>query len=75
MKTAIFMIDGMRCDGCANTIETLVGKEPGVRMVSVSFAERQARVLYDPKALSEERLIQAIQKPGFRVVGRAGEET
>lgn len=75
MKTAVFKVEGMHCDGCANTIETLVGKEPGVRMVAVSFAERQARVLYDPEALSEERLIQAIQKPGFQVVGRAGEET
>jgi copper chaperone CopZ len=74
MKTAIFKIEGMHCDGCANTIETLVGKEPGVRLVSVSFAECQARVLYDPQAVGEERLVKAIQKPGFRVVGRAGEE-
>ena len=74
MKTAIFKIEGMHCDGCANTIESLVGKEPGVHMVSVSFAERQARVLYDPQAIGEERLMVAIRKPGFRVVGRAGEE-
>ena len=71
MKTAIFKIEGMNCDACANTIKSLVEKEPGVRMASVSFGERQARVLYDPQTVGEERLIGAIQKPGFRVVGRS----
>ena len=32
MKTAIFKIEGMNCDACANTIKSLVEKEPGVRM-------------------------------------------
>ena len=70
MKTAIFKIEGMNCDACANTIKSLIEKEPGVRMASVSFGEHQARVLYDPQAVWEDRLVEAIQKPGFRVVGR-----
>ncbi len=70
MKTAIFKIEGMNCDACANTIKGLVEKELGVRMASVSFSERLARVLYDPQAVQEDRLVDAIQKPGFRVVGR-----
>ena len=75
MKTAVFRIEGMNCDACANTIKNLVEKEPGVRKASVSFPERQARVLYDQQAIQEDRLVAAIQKPGFRVVGReaAGE--
>ena len=71
MKTTIFEIEGMNCDACANTIKSLVEKEPGVRMASVSFGDGQARVLYDPQSVAEERLVEAIQKPGFRVVGRA----
>lgn len=74
MKTTVFNIEGMHCDGCAENVESLVRKQPGVRMVSVSFPERQARVLYDPKAVAEDRLVEVIQKPGFRVVSRAGEE-
>lgn len=70
MKTTIFKIEGMNCDACANTIKTLVEKEPGVQMASVSYGERHARVLYDPKSTEEEHLVQTIQKPGFRVVGR-----
>ena len=72
MKTTIFRIEGMNCDACANTIKGLVEKEPGVRMTSVSFAQGRARVLYDPKTTPEDRLVEVIQKPGFRVVAREG---
>ncbi|GAC1585188.1 MAG: hypothetical protein NVS3B5_19620 [Sphingomicrobium sp.] len=74
MKSAIFKIEGMNCDVCANTIKSLVENEAGVQMASVSFADRQARVLYDPRSIEEERLIAVIQKPGFRVVGRLSDE-
>lgn len=70
MKTTVFRIEGMNCDACANTIRGLVEKEPGVQMASVSFGDRRARVLYDPQTIGEERLVETIQKPGFRVVGR-----
>lgn len=70
MKTTIFKIEGMSCDACANTIKSVVEREPGVRMVSVSFSDRLARVLYDPQAVAENQLVDAIQRPGFRVVGR-----
>ena len=70
MKTMTFKIEGMNCDACANTIKTLVEKEPGVQIASVSYSDRQARVLFDPKSIKEEQLVDTIQKPGFRVVGR-----
>jgi copper chaperone CopZ len=70
MRTTIFKIEGMACDGCAETIQSLIEKEPGVRMVSVSFDDRMARVLYDPQSVPESRLVDLIQKPGFRVIGR-----
>ena len=70
MKTVIFGIEGMQCDACASSIKNLVENEPGVRMASVSHSQRQARVLFDPRLVEEERLIAVIQKPGFRVVRR-----
>ncbi|WP_244437867.1 MULTISPECIES: heavy-metal-associated domain-containing protein [unclassified Mesorhizobium] len=70
MKTTTFKIEGMNCDGCANTIKTLVESEPGVQMATVSFEEGQARILYDPQSTGEDRLVAVIQKPGFRVAGR-----
>ena len=70
MKTATFKIEGMHCDGCALTVKTLVEGEPGVKAATVSFKESEARVLYDPQATSEDRLVETIQKPGYRVVAR-----
>ena len=68
MKAAVFSIDGMRCEACANSIKSLIEKQVGVRSVAVSFGERQARVLYDPQVLRQENLIETIQASGFRVV-------
>jgi copper chaperone len=70
MKTVIFTIEDMSCDGCATTIKRLIEKHPGVRMASVSFGDRQARVLYDPELIEEGQLVDTIRRPGFRVVGR-----
>lgn len=70
MKTTVFKIDGLNCDACANTIKTLLEKEPGVQMASVSYSDRHARILFDSKSIEEEHLVNTIQKPGFRVVGR-----
>jgi copper chaperone CopZ len=60
----------MNCDGCAETIQSLIEKEPGVRLASVSFQDRTARVLFDPQSVPESRLVDLIQRPGFRVIGR-----
>lgn len=67
MKTATLTIEGMHCDGCASNIKTLIERQPGVQMATVSFADRRARILYDPTAIDETRLVGAIEKPGFRV--------
>jgi copper chaperone len=70
MKTTTFKIEGMRCDGCAETIKTLIEREPGVRMARVSFEGREACVLYDSQAVADDRLAAVIEKPGFRIVSR-----
>lgn len=65
VKTATFKIDGMHCDGCARTIEALISMEPGVRKATVSFKAREARILFDPQASSEDQLAAAIRKAGY----------
>lgn len=70
MKSVTLKIEGMRCDGCAQTIKNLVSAEPGVRAATVSFEDGEARILYDPKATSEDQVVGTIEKPGFRVVSR-----
>lgn len=70
VKTTILKIGGMHCDGCARTIEALVSTEPGVRKASVSFNVREARILFDPLAVDEDRLGAAIRQAGYSVADR-----
>jgi len=65
MKTIEFTVDGMHCDGCAKTAETLLSAMPGVRKAEVSFAERRARVLHDPDQASVADLYAAVSRAGY----------
>ncbi len=67
MRLIKMRIDGMHCDGCAQTIKALMEREPGVKTAAVSFEDGEARVLYDPQAVAEDRLVTAIEKSGYRV--------
>ena len=67
MKTAELTIQGMHCDGCAKTIEALLGAEPGVKAATASYASGSARVLYDPAAADLARLIHAVERAGYQV--------
>ena len=67
MNTVTFKIAGMRCDGCAERIHSLLAAVPGVREVSASFAGGVARMRYNPHATNEARLAEVIEKAGFTV--------
>ena len=71
MKSLILEIQGMHCDGCAETIKAVVTREPGVKSVAVTFKDGEGRILYDPAATSENRLVAAVGRLGFRVAGRS----
>lgn len=71
VKSITLKIEGMHCDGCANTIKALVEREQGVKTVAVSFDSGEARILYDPASINEERLVAMVERPGYRVTSRA----
>lgn len=68
MTANVYRIEGMHCEGCAQTIEALVGAEPGVERISVSFREREARVEFDPQRIGDAALFAVIEGAGFKVV-------
>ena len=70
MKSLQMKIDGMQCEGCAGTIQSLLSREPGVKSASVSFPNRAASVFYDPDDTDRARLAEAVTKAGFRVESR-----
>lgn len=67
MKSVALRIQGMHCDACAETLEALLQREPGVKMAAVTFETGEARILFDPAATDEKRLIAAAERPGFHV--------
>ncbi|MFY9316089.1 MAG: MerR family transcriptional regulator [Burkholderiales bacterium] len=70
MNSLEMKIDGMQCEGCASTIQSILAREPGVKSSSVSFAQRSASVFYDPKETDAARVAEAVTKAGFAVEGR-----
>jgi MerR family copper efflux transcriptional regulator len=70
MKTLEMKIDGMQCEGCASTIQSILSREPGVKSSSVSFPKRAASVFYDPHETDGSRLAEAVTKAGFTVESR-----
>lgn len=64
-QTVIFQVNGMRCDACAGRLQKALSSQPGVDDVSVSFADRQARLVYDPGVTNVNRLDSVIRGEGF----------
>lgn len=71
MKSATLKVEGMHCTGCASMIRSQVATLPGVKTADVSFEKRLARVLYDPQAIDELKIAEAVRKLGYRVVESA----
>lgn len=71
MNNVTFKVEGMHCTGCASTIQMLLQRQSGVRRASADFDSGEARVLYDPAAVSEDDLVATIEKAGYRVTSRS----
>lgn len=70
MRSVTLKVEGMNCNGCAERIRAGLIAQPGVQTAAVSFEQGQARVLYEPQATDENRLVDAVQQLGFQVVDR-----
>lgn len=71
MNNVTFKLEGMHCSGCASTLQMLLQRKAGVRRVSASFDAGEARVLYDPAAVSEDGIAAEIEQAGYRVTSRS----
>ena len=70
MNTVTLKIEGMHCDGCAAIIQSLLERQAGTKQAAASFKDAEARILYDPQAVSEEQLVAVIERGGYRVASR-----
>ena len=58
-------VEGMTCQSCEKNIETMMKTKPGVNDIRVSLEDREAFIIYDPKATNLELLKDQIDDMGF----------
>jgi mercuric ion transport protein len=63
--TTIMTIGGMTCGGCVARVEDRLGHVPGVAAFDVSLENNEARVSYDPAAVTPEAIAAAVSETGF----------
>ena len=60
-----FLIEGMHCASCVARIEKGLARLPGVAGASVNLATREARVAFDPSAVSPEAIRARVAQLGY----------
>lgn len=60
------MITGMHCESCATGITAMLKRTEGVVKVNVSYETREARVAYDAAKTSPEKIIESVEKMGYK---------
>ena len=60
-----FIIEGMSCASCAQTIEKAVNQVSGVDQASVNLATEKMIVSYDPTVLTAGEIITAVSDAGY----------
>jgi copper chaperone CopZ len=65
MATIDLKTGGMHCSSCSMLIDMTVGDLPGVQSAESDYAKGKTRVEYDPKQISPEDIITAIEQAGY----------
>ncbi len=64
-KQKTFVIEGMTCASCAQTVEKATGKLPGIVSASVNLATEKMAVQYDPDQLALSDITSAVKDAGY----------
>ncbi len=65
MENTLIKIGGMSCQGCVKNITGVLTGLAGVASAEVSLEAAEAKVAFDPAAVSREALLGAIEDAGF----------
>ncbi len=67
LTTQTLNIRGMRCNGCARSIEKKVNTLTGMDAAQVNFATEQLRVRFDQDELQSDVIFKTVETAGFQV--------
>ena len=74
MKQKNIKIIGMTCAACAQRIEKVTSKLPGVSKSSVNFASESLLIEFDEQKVTEQDIYSAINKAGYQVLSETTEK-
>jgi len=63
-----FKIEGMHCTSCAMNIDGELEDTDGVVCSNTSYAKQETEVEYDEKKISEEKIIEIVEKTGYKAL-------
>ncbi len=67
MTTIQLNVQGMSCNGCAQSIERRLRTTAGVQDVSVNFQEAVAKITFDDTVTNLDMLAEVIESLGFEI--------
>ncbi|MDX1514804.1 MAG: cation transporter, partial [Gammaproteobacteria bacterium] len=62
---ACFLIQGIRCGGCALSVERAMRRLPGMVQAEVNFATQRARAVWDPERIKLSDVLHSIENAGY----------
>ena len=66
MQTTLHAPD-IQCDGCANSIKTVLGRIEGIGLVDVDVTEKNVTVTHDESKATRAQIEAALDRAGFPV--------
>lgn len=67
MEQRTFRVTGMHCGGCAERLQTVLGRLEGVRQAQASYPSGELRVAFEPSHVTEPVIRERIEQAGFQV--------
>jgi Cu+-exporting ATPase len=64
-ETIRIPVTGMTCAACQARVQRVLQQQPGVTEATVNLMMKSATVTFDPRAVTPERLVQAIRETGY----------
>lgn len=65
MENTVIKVGGMSCQGCVKNITGVLTALAGVASAEVSLEAAEAKVAFDPQAVTRPALLAAIEDAGF----------
>jgi P-type Cu2+ transporter len=67
-ETLTFPITGMTCAACANSVESMVGSQPGVEKAEVNYATQSVKVTFNVNQVQPVSFQKAVQSIGYDLI-------